>query len=272
MTHDEAERLLPDYALGVLENATELEAHLRDCPTCAADLADFLETTARLAEAVEPVAPPPSLRARVLAHTLPALEDRSDRLDPTQGRIIAARVPDSEAPNSSRRARPDAPIVFPRRVATRWLATAAAFILVIGAFAAGNLVQQQQLQATRAELALDRSGLDLLTSTETANARLAPVAPLGDDTHGHWFHRDGVPTQVLVVEAMPTAPAGEAYWGWLQQKNGAWIAAGRFTLDRTGYGRIILTGRDGSDVQRAEVTRQANETAAPTGTIVLRWP
>src|SRR6202795_3594026 len=73
MTHDEAYSLLPIYALGALEDTDELEAHLRVCPVCAAELARYLETTAVLAAAVEPVAPPASLRARVLAHNAPHL-------------------------------------------------------------------------------------------------------------------------------------------------------------------------------------------------------
>jgi hypothetical protein len=108
-----------------------------------------------------------------------------------------------------------------------------------------------------------------LTSTETTNARLGPVPPLGGDAHGHWFHRAGVRTQVLVVEALPTPPTGAAYWGWLKHKDGTWVAAGRFSLDESGYGRIILVDEDGSNVTAVGVTRQSGETRAPTGTIVL---
>jgi len=68
MTHDEAMSLLADYALGALDDATALEAHLVGCPICSAEVASYRETTAALAEAVAPVALPPSLRARVLAH------------------------------------------------------------------------------------------------------------------------------------------------------------------------------------------------------------
>src|SRR5437762_2861759 len=46
MTHDEAITLLPDYALGALDDARALEAHLRDCPVCTAELASYLETAA----------------------------------------------------------------------------------------------------------------------------------------------------------------------------------------------------------------------------------
>jgi hypothetical protein len=254
--------LLPEYALGALEDSAELEAHLLDCPTCTAELASLLETTAALAEAVEPVPLPASLRERVLTHGVarpgaPAEAPRDLRgsVDHRPGRgATILRLP----------AR--------RPAVSNWLAGAAAVLLVLGGFGAGSLVQQRQIQATRAELALDQQGLVLLTSTETANARLAPVPPLDGNAHGHWFHRNGVNTQVLVVESLPAPPTGEAYWGWLQRKDGNWIAAGPFALDPTGYGRIILPGSDGSDVTAIQVTRQASGTAAPAGTLVLKGP
>jgi hypothetical protein len=262
MTHDEAYSLLPSYALGALEDTDELEAHLRVCPLCAAELARYLETTAVLAEAVEPVAPPASLRARVLAHNALRLVPREEQmreLPPAQ------RAPGVRETTIVR-------LATHRLVWSRWLATAAAIFLLGIGFGAGSLIQRQQFQSTQAELGIDQQGLVLLTSTETANARLAPVPPLGGDAHGHWFHRAGVSTQVLVVETMPLPPTGEAYWGWLQRKDGTWIAAGRFSLDRTGYARIILTGSDGADVKTIEVTTQAEETTAPTGMIVLQGP
>jgi hypothetical protein len=258
MSHDEAFELIPVYALGALEDARELEAHLLICPICTAELARQLETTAALAEAVEPLAPPPALRARVLAHAAPPVDRRAEsvrelRPEPGPVRSSAVTVPRRRPWDSLR---------------LSWLATAAAVLLVVG-LAANNVSQQRQVQATQAQLVLDQRGLDLLTSTETANARLNPVAPLGEPSHGHWFHRGGVATQVLVVESMPVPPGREAYWAWLQRKDGAWIAAGRFTLDSTGYARIILTGDDGSDVARVEVTRQVGGSSSPSGVVVL---
>jgi Anti-sigma-K factor rskA len=261
MTHEEAMALLPEYALGALEESADLEAHLVGCPTCAAELASLLETTAALAAAVAPVPLPAALRARVLAHGVA----RPDA--PAAARRRLAVSLDHHRPGG-------ATIVhLPfRRAASGWLAAAAAVLLVLGGFGAGSLAQQRQIEATRAELTLDRQGLALLTSTETANARLAPVPPLGGNAHGHWFHRPSVNTQVLVVESLPAPANGEAYRGWLQRKDGSWIAAGPFALDQTGYGRIILPGGDGSDVAAIEVTRQAGETAAPAGTLVLKGP
>jgi len=264
MTHEEAASLLPAYALGALEDTAAIEAHLLVCSVCAADLAGYLETTAALGTAVEQVAPPPSLRARVLARATPALNHREDRPVPSRDETWVSVVP-----------RHSKPRLWPfrlRRLAAKQLATAAAVFFIVGALATGNLIQQRQLQASHAELALDQRGLDLLTSTETTNVRLSPIPPLGGDTHGHWFYRAGVLTEVLVVEAMPAVPSGAAYYGWLQRKDGTWIAAGRFALDSTGYGRLILTGGDGSNVRSVEVTSQTRETGTPTGTLVLRGP
>ena len=269
MTHEEAFDLLASYALGALEDPAELEAHLLTCTICTAELARQLETTAALAEAVEQVAPPASLRARVLAHQAPPIDIKEARI-----RAVPAVQPRSRDgdPGASPLEAPITRIVSHRASLPRWLSVAAAIVLLFVGFGAGSLVQRQQIQPIQSELTLDQQGLNLLTSTETSNARLAPVSPLGGDAHGHWFHRDGVNTQVLVVESMPPPPAGQSYFGWLQRADGTWLADGRFTLDATGYARIILPGGDGSDIRAVKVTQQLGETTAPGGTVVLRWP
>lgn len=242
MTHEEATPLLPVYALGALDDASELEAHLRDCDRCAAELASYLETTATLGAAVEQVAPPDRLRRSVLASL-------------------------SDAPRVPRRPLP----TWPSMGRFSLGALAAAAILIVG-LGVAVVAQQAQLRSAREELALDQSGLALLTSTETTVVRLAPSPGFGGDAHGHWYHRAGVATQVLVIEFMPPPPAGSAYYGWLQRADGSWQRAGTFALDDRGYGRIILVGSDGADVRGVVVTLQNRATAAPSGAVALRWP
>src|SRR5207248_10274322 len=116
---------------------------------------------------------------------------------------------------------------------------AASLLLVVG-LAAGNVVQRQQVQSAQAQLQLDQLGLALLTSTETKVERLGPVLNPTGPEHGHWYHRPGVPTQVVVVEFQPPLPVGQGYDGWLQRGNGAWQSVGRFTPNDQGYDRIIL--------------------------------
>ena len=245
MTHEEAVELLPAYALGALDaDVAGLEAHLEQCDRCRAELAGYLETTAALGEAVETVRPPAELREAVL-DGVPARPSARRRLWWLQWPAPPTRL---FAP----------------------LAVVAALLIVVLGLAAWNVVQQQQIQATRSALALDERGLALLTSTETTMVRLDPVARPGSTEHGHWYHRPGVDTQVLVVEFLPEPSNGEAYYGWLQSGDGSWRPAGTFALDETGYGRLILAG-DGSGVSRVVVTRQARATLQPEGEVVVRW-
>jgi hypothetical protein len=243
VTHDEAIALLPAYALGALESdTTALEAHLKSCASCSRILGEFLDTTAALGDAVETIAPPVALRDAILGHALP--RTRFPRL-----------------------------LDLTRRLPQRVALVAASLLVVAGTgFGAGTFVQQRQVEATRATLAVDERGLALLTSTETTVDRLSPVAPTGTNEHGHWYHRPGIDTEVVVVEFMarPTADAG--YYGWLQRRDGGWISVGRFTLDSAGYGRNIVLGSDGTEARGVTVTLQNGESNAPTGTVVLRGP
>lgn len=241
MAHEEAEAALPGYALGAFEGDVDaLQRHLASCPVCSTQLARLLEATTRLAESVPMLDPPARLRTAVLSNNAVRQADRRYR---------------------QARWRPFAGIV---------LAAAAALILAIGL--AGRSVQQQrQLNVAQAQLALDGQGLALLTSTETTVQRLEPVVPLGGQAHGHWYHRPGVQTEVLVVEFMPSPPAGEAYFGWLQRADGSAEASGRFALDSQGYSRLILVGHDGADVKAAIVTLQPVGSVSAPGPVVLRW-
>ncbi len=302
MTHEEAVTLLPSYALGALDaDVAALEAHLSDCDRCAALLASYLETTAALAEAVPQVGPPASLRAVVLTHTpgrrsslwetiainplslwemvrvraLPSSPNPGPDRDEnalTRSPAASPRGTGESTPLSWRARRGAGGEVRPlwETLKLRALPLAAALLLVVG-LAAGNVVQQQQLRAAQSEIALDQLGLALLTSTETTVERLNPIANPAGPEHGHWYHREGIATQVVVVEFMPAPASGLAYFGWLQHADGSWQPVGRFTLNDQGYGRIILTGSDGADVRAVVVTRQAQASAAPTGQVVLRW-
>jgi anti-sigma-K factor RskA len=68
-THDALAIMVAAYALDALDpaDAAAVEAHLPGCPDCRDALAEARETAGALALAVDPVAPPSDLRARVLA-------------------------------------------------------------------------------------------------------------------------------------------------------------------------------------------------------------
>lgn len=69
LTCEEAEELLPEYALGVLDagETAGLAQHLIDCPVHTASLADYQAVCDSLCAAAPPSVPPASLRARLLA-------------------------------------------------------------------------------------------------------------------------------------------------------------------------------------------------------------
>jgi anti-sigma factor RsiW len=68
VTHEEARDLIAAYALDALpsEEAVDLESHLAACERCRRELAEFRETAALLATAVERREPPAGLREQIL--------------------------------------------------------------------------------------------------------------------------------------------------------------------------------------------------------------
>jgi len=92
--------LVAGYALEALEPEEEraFETHLRGCERCREQLAAFAEPTAALAFAAPPAAPPPALRARILA----AARDERPNVVPLRPRwavpaAVAAAVASSAA-------------------------------------------------------------------------------------------------------------------------------------------------------------------------------
>ncbi|EXG79829.1 anti-sigma factor [Cryptosporangium arvum] len=81
------------YALDALDDIERaaVERHLRTCPTCAVEVAEFAEAAARLGGASE-AAPPPELRNRVLAAARATRQtpSRVAGLRPPRGRRLAA--------------------------------------------------------------------------------------------------------------------------------------------------------------------------------------
>lgn len=68
MTDEHVFDLLPEYALGILDEEDLLRAagHLSQCATCQRELAGYTETADRLVYAAPPQSPAPDLKARVL--------------------------------------------------------------------------------------------------------------------------------------------------------------------------------------------------------------
>lgn len=159
---NELKDLLPAYVIGATTEAeaARVRALLPQCPDVAAEMATYAQIAAGLTTQVEPVAPPPDLRARLLAQ--------------------AERTPATTAPTL------EVPAVRnPRRtLPLGWLAAAALFVLLMGT----NLFWATRPDAAPAPL--DTQLVDLLADPDTQqlplrNADDTPLATVlwtpGDD-------------------------------------------------------------------------------------------
>lgn len=193
------------YAVDALEPAeqTAFEHHLPGCPRCRAELADYAEVTAHLAQAVAQD-PPPALRATVLGaihHTRPApavpdeapAEGGAAPADPGTSPGIA---PGEEALPDSATGRPGAEVVSldarRRRRHRRLLAAAAAAVLVPGIALGGWGLGVQSEQRQQEQLAAQEQ--------ERENRLLA--AP---DVTTHRIEVGGRPATLLVSQQQDTA-------------------------------------------------------------------
>ncbi|GAA3730527.1 anti-sigma factor [Plantactinospora mayteni] len=121
-------------AVDDLERAA-FDRHLADCPSCATEVGELLETAARLADGAWSV-PPPRLRAEVLAQVS---RTRQERPAPRPGRDGRSTV---------------------SRWRTVTAAAVAAAVLTVAAGVTSYLVQQQRVRDERAATVAARAELD----------------------------------------------------------------------------------------------------------------
>lgn len=219
--------LAPAYALDALDEGdrTRFERALAVSPELQAEVAAFREIASGLGEAVEPVAPPASLKA-ILFDRLDSApqERRADAAAPVapnaQARIGPEPVaPDSSAPVAPAAAAPAPPVaagapVTPvadlaarrarRRLAIAWSSAAAVVLLVAGVFIGVNWfgpngwgAQREMAQLASASDAQQTTAavtgggeVTLVTSVEQGRSAIvaAGLAELGDaHTYELWY-------------------------------------------------------------------------------------
>jgi anti-sigma-K factor RskA len=247
------------YALDALadEERARLEEHLAGCEACRRDLADRLGEVAALAEAAEPVAPPPEIRARLLE-----------------------RLPAGPA-------RP--PAAFPaRRPARGWLALAAGLLVgvALGALVARTLLVEQarraearslalearrgeaeaELARLRGELVVARQALSLLRSREVVMLAGLPAAP---EAGGQVFvdRREG--RALFVARDLPALPPDRVYQLW-RIVDGSPLPAGLLVPGAAGGGYLLVESVGEAPAETWAVTVEpAGGVPQPTGAMVL---
>jgi anti-sigma-K factor RskA len=216
------------YALDALEadDARAYEAHLRDCERCREELAVLREGADALAWGVESPEPPARLRASIL-----------DTAAAERGNVV--------------------PLVRrPRlyRATAAAAAVAACAAVGLGIWAA---VLRHELDRARSARTSAAGAAQILADRSTRRVSLTG----GDGV----VAVDPAGRAVLVVRALPSAPAGKTYEAWVIPHGGAPKRAGIFS---GGDGTTVL--RLGADVERGSVVAATLErsggVAAPTRT------
>jgi len=247
--HDALREQVALYAVGALSGPERaaVEAHLRQCDECAADLASFRQVGGAMAQVVPQHDPSAILRARVLASAT--------------GRSKSMHV----------------------SVFMPWLAAAAMLLVTAGlGLYVGQLreeVSSLQEQLREALLRVDegeqrvnvalRAAADLqaplavLTAPDVRQIRLAgqPVAP-NAAARVYWSRSRGL---VFTGTNLPKAPAGRIYQLWFVTPNAA-ISAGLLNPDDSGRPIVLAPPSDIPNPVALAVTLEPDGgVPAPTG-------
>src|SRR5256714_1781750 len=265
MRHEEFKELLALEATGALEAGERgpLEGHLSSCAECRAELREMTDAVAALAYTVAPVAPPASLRARVL--------ERIRAVDPSELKAVDTSELKDDARDTvaDARARRRAVADDARGVLKRfslWQLLTASPSLSFGAAAAAVAVvllgattlmlwsrtealrtdvarlssrldeSEKEVAGTREQLASARDASDLLASPDARVMQLAgkEVAPQARAVLAY-DHSTG--RAVLMASGLPPAPAGKEYQLWLIADKGP-VPGGTFKTGADGRARM----------------------------------
>lgn len=245
---DELHSLAGAYALDAIDDEAErrrFEEHLARCETCATELAEFRETTARLAMAVAE-APPPGLRARVLSDV----------------RQVRQLPPDT---SGTRPAPGGAPVrtLRPRRwrrAAAAGLAAAACLVTAVSAGVAVNERQRvERVEAAQRDVASVLSAPDARSATGRA-AGGGTVTIVASASRGR---------VVVASSGLRTLPSSRAYQLWLIGADGP-RSAGLLPGDRS---RPVVAGTWRPSDKVGVTVEPAGGSARPTTTpLVLLSP
>jgi anti-sigma-K factor RskA len=178
--HEHWEDATAAYLLGALDDAERagFEEHLAGCPACRAEVDELLPAARALPISVDPVEPPPALKARIMADV------------EREASLLAAAGPEADRPAAPARRRLRLPSL---RLAP--VAVAAALLLVGAAIGIG--VTELRSGPDRTIQAEMESG----AGTERANAELEIN---GDEAR-------------LVARGLPAPPSGRVYQVWLKR-------------------------------------------------------
>ena len=255
MSHDAWAEQADVYALGALDSTelAQFEAHLATgCATCAERIRETREALTLLPRSLPTVAPPPALRARVLAS-------------------IAAERPAAGAPVALQAER--------RRGRGLWwagwagLAAAAALLLVVNTQLSKTRQEvrtlEDRLATLQTELAQREETLRFLSDPNVRYVSLAGLKPTPEASA--WLLWNATTRQgLLLARGLPAPPAGHAYELWALA-GARPVPAGVFGVDPSGRAllRLPQLPADQSFDAFAVTLEPAGGVPAPTGPMHL---
>jgi anti-sigma-K factor RskA len=227
---DQLHLLTGAYALNALddEERRRFEHTLGFGDETAEEARELAETAALLAAGTTPVAPPPDLKARLMAQI--ALTPQLDAVHPTCPRAPAAAQP---AEDPAAESTPPTPLHGRSRLrglsaSSRWMAAAAAVLLAAaGGTGLWGFQQQHERDAALSALAAAQGAPSATMGRILAadDAKVQEVAAPGGATVLIAQSKDAGLAGVITI-GMPAPPAGKSYELWLIDTAGKASPAG----------------------------------------------
>lgn len=264
MTCEQRRDLLLLYAADALEagESEELRHHLQSgCPVCAGNLAEAQAEMASLPLGLDPVAPPPHLKSRLM-----------QRIAALEASKAATKLPAEEPPSDSPAIRlfrylvPAAVAAGLAVILTHFVVThhtsdfqlqAEALRSQRDALAMKVLSQQQQLDLLQAEKESQTKVVDLLRSQDVELFPLKPT-PLQPHAVANLLWDKSNHQWAILTDGMAQSVPGQTYELWFVPRTGAPVAAGTFNVDATGRASLrVDVPPDIGPLKLAAVTNEA---------------
>ena len=180
------------YVLGALDEAERVafEEHMAGCPACREEVDELLPAAHALPMSVDPVEPPPSLKARIMAEV------------EREASLLAAAGPEADRPPERRRRR------FSLRVPRLVPSVVAAALLVIGiAIGVGAAALRGEPERTVTAQVSGAPGASLEVELSAGEGRLTarglPAPPRGR-VYQVWLKREGHAAEPTAAMFLPS--------------------------------------------------------------------
>lgn len=257
------------YVLGALEEEERLsfELALHGSSELQREVAELREVAGLVALAVRPVAPPASLRERIVSDAravrpiAPRLAEAAQRREPSPPAPLRAVTRDAVRPG------------WKLSQMLGWVAVAAS---LVGVVVAQNRYREQSgrvrdLTAANSELRTQLSARDSLLGVVLGpQVETIRLSASGAPPSARMFWNRGSREVVLVAFALPNAPSGRTYQLWAIAKGKSPVSLGTFNTTAAGEGHLTVKIPEGLEIATGAVTEEpAGGSSQPTSTPIL---